>query len=137
MALRLDTMRKRADFLAANRGHRVAMPGFVVLARPNGDRGLRLGVTVTKKIGNAVIRNRMKRRFRELARSVLPEAGRDNHDYVMIGRADGIERAFAQMRAELVTAVERLNAGKGDRGRRPNRRTRSFPSPPKTADAAR
>jgi len=110
----LSVIRKRADFLAANRGLRVARPGFVLLAHPNGGLGKRFGVTVTKKIGNAVVRNRMKRRFRELLRSALPEGGLADHDHVLIGREGGIERDFAQLREELSAALARAAEGKGD-----------------------
>ena len=110
----VSVIRKRADFLAANRGLRVARPGFVLLAHPNGGLGKRFGVTVTKKIGNAVVRNRMKRRFRELLRAALPEAGLPDHDHVLIGREGGIERDYAKMRDELAAALERAAAGKGD-----------------------
>jgi ribonuclease P protein component len=105
---------RRADFLAANRGQRVARPGFVLLANPNAGLGKRYGVTVTKKIGNAVVRNRMKRRFRELLRAALPSAGLPDHDHVLIGREGGIERDFAQLREELAAALARAAAGKGD-----------------------
>ena len=114
----LSTMRKRADFLAANRGLRVARPGFVLLAQPNGGRGTRFGVTVTKKIGNAVVRNRMKRRFRELLRAALPEQGLPDHDHVLIGREGGVERDFAKLRAELDEALARMASGKADPPRR-------------------
>jgi ribonuclease P protein component len=114
----LQTIRKRADFLAANRGLRVARPGFVLLALPNGGRGKRFGVTVTKKIGNAVVRNRMKRRFRELLRAALPDQGLPDHDHVLIGREGGIERNFAQLRQELAIALSRAAEGKGDPPRR-------------------
>ena len=114
----VSTIRKRADFLAANRGVRVARPGFVLLAHPNGARGVRFGVTVTKKIGNAVVRNRMKRRFRELLRAALLQAGLADHDHVLIGREGGVERDFAALRAELEVALERASAGKGDPPRR-------------------
>ena len=114
----IATIRKRADFLAANRGIRVARPGFVLLAQPNGGRGKRFGVTVTKKIGNAVVRNRMKRRFRELLRAALPAEGLPDHDHVLIGRDRGIERDFAAMRGELAEALARAAAGKGDPPRR-------------------
>ena len=112
-------MRKRADFLAANRGLRVARPGFVLLFRPNGGLGIRYGITVTKKIGNAVVRNRMKRRFRELLRAELPGGGLADHDHVLIGRDTGVERDFATLRAELNAALTRARDGKGDppRGR--------------------
>lgn len=111
---KLAVIKNRADFLAANRGLRVARPGFVLLARPNAGLGKRYGVTVTKKIGNAVVRNRMKRRFRELLRSVLPAEGLPDHDHVLIGREGGIERDFGQMRADLSAALARAAAGKGD-----------------------
>ena len=86
------------------------MPGFVLLVRPRGDddQTMRLGITVTKKIGGAVVRNRMKRRFRALAREVLPEAGLRGADHVMIGRSGGIERDFATMREELVRALRKV-----------------------------
>lgn len=83
------------------------MPGFVLLVRPRGDDDpvIRLGITVTKKIGNAVIRNRMKRRFRALARELLPLSGIVGADHVLIGRAGGVERDFATLRAELGKAL--------------------------------
>lgn len=115
---------KRSDFLAANRGLRIARPGFVLLARPNEGAGLRFGITVTKKIGNAVVRNRMKRRFRALVRELLPAQGLPDHDHVLIGREGGVERDFARLREELVMALGRARDGKGDPPRRPkgNRR---------------
>jgi ribonuclease P protein component len=86
------------------------MPGFVLLVRPrdDGDSGIRLGITVTKKIGGAVVRNRMKRRFRSLARELLPENGIAGADHVLIGRQGGIERDFGLLRAELEGALAKL-----------------------------
>ena len=86
------------------------MPGFVLLVRDRQDEDgtMRLGITVTKKIGNAVIRNRMKRRFRVLAREILPEAGFKGADHVLIGRAGGVERDFAALKAELGKALAKL-----------------------------
>ncbi|MEL7444584.1 MAG: ribonuclease P protein component [Pseudomonadota bacterium] len=123
----ISVLTRRADFIAANRGLRNARPGFVLLTRPNGGQGIRYGITVTKKIGNAVVRNRMKRRFRELLRSALPEHGLPDHDHVLIGRAGGVERDFALMQDELGKAIERAQSGKGDsaRGRRPRRGDRT------------
>jgi len=109
---------RRADFLAANRGLRVARPGFVLLAYPNDGQGIRYGITVTKKIGNAVVRNRMKRRFRALLREALPQGGLPDHDHVLIGREGGIERDFGRLREELAIALSRAVAGKGDPPRR-------------------
>ncbi len=114
---------RRSQFLAANQGLRVARAGFVLLALANGNAGLRFGVTVTKRIGNAVVRNRMKRRFRALLRELLPLYGAADHDHVLIGREGGVERDFAALRTELIAALERVRAGKGD----PPRRHRTGP----------
>lgn len=113
-----SVLTRRADFLAANRGLRVARPGFVLLVNPNGADQLRYGITVTKKIGNAVVRNRMKRRFRALLRDMLPVAGLPGHDHVLIGRDTGVERDFALLKDELAAALSRAAAGKGDPPRR-------------------
>ncbi|MBX7482846.1 ribonuclease P protein component [Qipengyuania qiaonensis] len=118
----LSVISKRSDFLAANRGLRVARPGFVLLANPNGGKGKRYGITVTKKIGNAVVRNRMKRRFRELLWAALPAQGLPDHDHILIGREGGVERDFAAMCEELAAALACAAEGKGDRPRTPHRR---------------
>ena len=110
---------RRTDFLAANRGTRVSRHGFVLLARPNGGAGQRFGITVTKRIGNAVVRNRMKRRFRALLRELLPSVGLPDTDHVLIGREGGVERDFALLREELLAALSRAASGKGDPPRRP------------------
>lgn len=122
----IQTLTKRADFLAANSGIRNARAGFVLLTRPNDARGIRFGITVTKKIGNAVVRNRMKRRFRELVRAALPTLGLPDHDHVLIGRAGGVERDFHLMADELAKALDRAREGKGDPagGRRPRKGNR-------------
>jgi len=85
------------------------MPGFVLLVRnrQDGDPAMRIGFTVTKKIGGAVVRNRMKRRFRALARELLHERGVAGADHVLIGRAGGVERDFSVLRQELGKALER------------------------------
>ena len=86
------------------------MPGFVLLARDRADNdpAMRIGYTVTKKIGGAVVRNRLKRRLRALARELLPEAGLAGHDHVLIGRSDGVTRDFQQLRADLRRALAKL-----------------------------
>lgn len=100
----------RRDFLAANAGKRAPMPGFVLLVRKRDDGApaMRVGYTVTKKIGNAVVRNRMKRRLRALARELLPESGVRGADHVLIGRSGGIARDFAQLRADLARALTKV-----------------------------
>ena len=83
------------------------MPGFVLLVRDRGDGDPtpRIGFTVTKKIGGAVVRNRMKRRFRALARELMPTGALSGADHVLIGRSGGVERDFAQLRDELTRAL--------------------------------
>jgi ribonuclease P protein component len=95
------------------------MPGFVLLVRDRGDEdpAMRIGITVTKKIGNAVVRNRMKRRFRALARELLAEAGVPGADHVLIGRSGGVEREFDALREELRKALRKLSAGRGGANR--------------------
>lgn len=95
------------------------MPGFVLLVRErdDGDPTMRIGYTVTKKIGGAVVRNRMKRRLRALARELLPESGVRGADHVLIGRAGGIERDFALLRAELAKALGKLSRPAHERSR--------------------
>ena len=89
------------------------MPGFVLLVhdRKDGDPAMGVGFTVTKKIGNAVVRNRMKRRLRALARELLPASGIRGADHVLIGRDGGIERDHAALKAELDKALAKIARG--------------------------
>ncbi|WP_373489684.1 ribonuclease P protein component [Parasphingorhabdus sp.] len=110
----LAVIRKRADFLAANRGKRFVTSSFVLLAhRRRADHAIpadtiRHGITVTKKIGNAVARNRMKRRFRALLAQVLPGDGIAGVDHIMIGRKADHEADFATMKADLEKGLRHL-----------------------------
>lgn len=103
----MEIIRQRRDFLAANRGRRVVTPGFILLVQKKEAGAIRAGFTVTKKIGNAVVRNRMKRRLRALARDLLPKGGIAGADHVLIGREAGIERDFATLHAELEKALQK------------------------------
>ena len=78
---------------------------LLVRDRDDGDALRRVGFTVSKKVGGAVVRNRMKRRFRALAREILPEQGYAGADHVMIGRGSGIERDFGELRQDLVRVL--------------------------------
>jgi ribonuclease P protein component len=104
------TIRLRRDYLAANKGRRVVMPGFILLVNARNDETLamRAGFTVTKKIGGAVVRNRMKRRLRALAHELLPDGGFAGADHVLIGRQSGIERDYGQLRDEMIRALQKV-----------------------------
>jgi ribonuclease P protein component len=112
-----ETLKVRADFLrVAGAGRRSARPGLVVQAAPhrNGSRGvagIRVGFTASKKVGNAVVRNRAKRRMRAAAASVLPAVGRPGTDYVLIARAGTADRPFAELVADLEAALRRIERG--------------------------
>ena len=108
----IERIVKRQDFLAAAKANSFAAKGVVVQARDRKD-GLpaRTGFTVTKKLGGAVARNRIKRRLREAARLTLPGLAEPGHDYVLIGRAAGLDRPFTSLQDDIRTALKRLHSG--------------------------
>lgn len=103
---------RRAEFLrVAAKGKKAAMPGLVLQALSREDAApARLGFTVTKKVGNAVIRNRARRRLREAARLVLREAPLGGVDLVLIGREGTLTRPFAALQDDLRAALGRTAA---------------------------
>ena len=111
----LDVLRKRAEFLAAARARRQGTKTMMVQGRDrrDGDPRVRVGFTCSKKVGNAVARNRAKRRLRAIARELLPAQGQPGWDYVLIGRAGetGL-RPYGDLRRDLRLALERLR-GRG------------------------
>jgi len=128
---RLGRLTRRPEFLrVAAARHKCAMPGLVVQARarlesaadaatpgqaadrPAGDEApVRVGLTVSRKVGNAVARNRARRRLRALAREVLPAEGEAGVDYVLIGRKATLDRPYPALRADLSRALARLRRG--------------------------
>jgi ribonuclease P protein component len=109
----MERLRRRQDFLAAAKGMSAAMPGMVVQAVKRSDESEpRLGFTCSRKIGNAVARNRAKRRLREVARIDLGVAAKPGHDYVIIGRSATLTRDFGLLRGDLARAIERLHGAK-------------------------
>jgi ribonuclease P protein component len=115
-AERLGRLRKRAEFLrVAASGRKAAAPGMIVqiaaadaTSPASDDVDVRLGITVSRKVGNAVARNRARRRLREAARAVLPRQAASGHDYVLIGRSETLTRPFLDLIADLEGALRRL-----------------------------
>lgn len=111
MVRQLDRLRQRADFLAAASALRVATPGFIVQGRKRDDAGpCRVGYTVSKKVGTAVERNRVRRRLRELVRRNGAPLMQARCDYVLVGRRVALSRDFSAMGEELGSALKRLDA---------------------------
>lgn len=118
----LDILNRRADFLAAARAVRHGRPGLLFQARRRAadeapgvapDR-LRVGFTCSKKVGNAVARNRAKRRLREVARLELPLHGHKGWDYVLVGRPEATAaRPFDELRADLASALRATHRADG------------------------
>ena len=106
----MDRLRQRADFLAVANGPRSNSAAFVVQSRARGDDGpIRVGFTVTKKVGTATERNRVRRRLRELVKRLDAVAMRPHSDYVLVGRRAALNRDFATMLDDLRSALHRLD----------------------------
>jgi len=104
-------LKQRADFLRAAKGAKAAMPGLVLQARagPAPEAAARVGFTVTRKVGNAVARNRAKRRLRAIADALLPGKSRAGFDYVLVGRTATLTRNFSALREDLQKALARVH----------------------------
>lgn len=110
----LNVLKKRSDFIAASHALRQGTTGFHLQARKRQDgeaTGIRIGFTCSKKVGNAVARNRAKRRLREIARLLLPVHGQDGWDYVLVGRKEVTATLpFEQLKADLALALAKIHA---------------------------
>jgi ribonuclease P protein component len=105
----MERLKQRADFLAAAAGIKVPAAAFVLQARDRGDDNPpRVGFTVSKKVGGAVERNRVRRRLREVVRLSAPAQMRAGTDYVLIGRRSALSVPFERLRADFADAFGRL-----------------------------
>jgi ribonuclease P protein component len=108
MAAAPQRLKRRAEFLLAAKGRKAPVEGLVLQIRVRGDQGpVRAGFTVTKKIGNAVVRNRVKRRLREVARLELGATAITGTDLVLIGREAAKRRRFADLQDDLRRALRK------------------------------
>ena len=106
----IPRLQKRPEFLAAARAHKWAANGLVLQALQRGDEnGPRAGFTVTRKVGNAVIRNRARRRLKEAAREILPLHGKAGYDYVLVGRLSTLTRAWPDLLDDLRSALAKVH----------------------------
>lgn len=132
-------LKSRKEFLYVRHGARAGRPLLVLEARRRGPDGpARFGLTATKKIGNAVIRNRARRRLRAAALALLPELGAHGVDYVLIARADTAAAPWTALLDDLRSALISVRAtidgqgAGGGRPRAPHKRPHAGrPAPPK------
>jgi ribonuclease P protein component len=107
----MKRLTQRAEFLAAGKGRRVPAGSFVLQVRERGDEAAaRFGFTVSKKVGSAVERNRVRRRLRDIVRRHAALAALAGHDYVLIGRRAALFMPFDAMTAEFTGALTRLQS---------------------------
>ena len=109
MAEALERLRRRSDFLAAANGSKVPTAGFVLQARKRDEGGpARVGFTVSRKVGSAVERNRVRRRLKEVVRLLGTTGLPSGHDYVVIGRRAALSLPFEQITEDFTRALRRL-----------------------------
>jgi ribonuclease P protein component len=110
----MERLKQRADFLAAGKGARVPVGSFILQVRPrlDGTGPARFGFTVSRKVGTAVERNRVRRRLKEIVRRNAALIAQQGHDYVLIGRRAALDMPFETIRTEFLGAMTRLSRGR-------------------------
>ena len=110
MAPRVQRLRQRADFIATAAGAKAHAAGFVLQSRDRHDQAPpRVGYTVSKKVGNAVERNRVRRRLREVVRLAGAEGMQSGRDYVLIGRRAALGLGFNALIDDIAAALARVH----------------------------
>src|SRR5437660_6423780 len=106
----MERLRQRADYLAAAAGAKAPATGFLLQAHRREDGGPpRIGFTVSKKVGSAVERNRVRRRLREVVRQQAAGGMRPGYDYVLIGRRTALALPFERLVVDFETAVKHVH----------------------------
>lgn len=115
----IETLKKRKDFLRLRKAARFHTSSFILQSlKRNANDGTRVGYTVTTKTGNAVVRNRIKRRLREAVKTLFPQKALTNHDYVLIGKREATNQKFDRILSDLNRALDHVHKI----GAKPNRK---------------
>jgi ribonuclease P protein component len=110
----MERLRRRKDFLAAAAGASAPTAGFIVQERRRGDSGpARIGFTVSKKVGGAVERNRLRRQLREIVRLSAATSLRAGSDYVVVVRRAALGLPFVRLTEDFTGALRRLAKRRG------------------------
>lgn len=113
----VERLTRRSEFLrVASSGQKWSTPGLVLQTRrrSNSEIGPRVGLTASRRVGNAVARNRVRRRLRNVVAEILSDHGKHDHDYVVIARKETMRRPYLELLHDLETALKRLNAWQND-----------------------
>ncbi|MGI9410148.1 MAG: ribonuclease P protein component [Hyphomicrobiaceae bacterium] len=124
----VETLKKRKEFLRVRGGRRWSTPGFLLEGKRresyrDGQSGPRFGFTVTKKMGNAVARNRIRRRLRAIVSGLASEFADPTFDYVILARKPALDRPFKQLRADFEQGLLRIHRQTGSSPRRQSEQT--------------